>query len=58
MAIRRTSRPLSNEEIVAKWRDNATMTFNGGRVAELEAVVLGLEEAPSALAAFRRFATV
>jgi len=52
------SRPLSNEEIVAKWRDNATMTFNGGRVAELEAVVLGLEEAPSALAAFRRFATV
>jgi 2-methylcitrate dehydratase PrpD len=52
------NRPLSNGEIVQKWRDNAAMTFGPDRVAVLERAVLGLDEAASALAAFDGFATV
>ena len=51
------NRPLSNGEIVAKYRDNAAMTFGAERVARLEADVLGLDAAASALEAFSGFAT-
>ncbi len=52
------NRPLTNDEIVAKWQDNAAMAFGPDRVRDLQAAVLGLDEAGSAVAAFDRFATV
>jgi 2-methylcitrate dehydratase PrpD len=51
------NRPLTNDEIVEKWVDNAQMTFGPDRVRDLQAAVLGLDQAPSALAAFDGFAT-
>jgi hypothetical protein len=48
-------RPLSNEEIVAKFRANAATAFNGDIVARMEAAMLGLdtpERGAERLAAF------
>ena len=39
------NRPLTNDEIVAKWQDNAAMAFGPDRVRDLQAAVLGLDEA-------------
>ncbi len=46
-------RPLSNSEIIAKYRDNAAMAVNAGKAGKIEAAVLGLDEAELALEALR-----
>lgn len=48
-------RPLANEEIVAKFRDNAATAFNGDVVARMEAAMLGLEEASDGAAQLAAF---
>lgn len=49
-------RPLSNDEILAKFRDNAALWAGPGKVAAMEAAMLGLEDAPSAVDTLRVFA--
>jgi 2-methylcitrate dehydratase PrpD len=46
-------RPLANEEIVAKFRENAATAFDTDTIARLEASMLGLESAASAADALR-----
>ena len=48
-------RPLSNGEIVAKYRANATLWTGPDRVATMEAAMLGLNDAPHAVTAFTAF---
>ncbi|MEL6374914.1 MAG: MmgE/PrpD family protein [Pseudomonadota bacterium] len=47
------NRPLSNDDIVAKFRDNAAMLVNPARAATMEAAMLTLDEAADAGAALR-----
>ena len=49
-------RPLSNDDILVKWHDNAGMLVNGEKAAGLQAAVLALDEAPDAVAVFEGFA--
>lgn len=49
-------RPLSNAEIVEKYRDNAALWAAPAKVAAMEAAMLGLEDAPVAVDALRIFA--
>jgi len=49
-------RPLSNDEIVIKWRDNAAMMVNAERAELLEHALLDLDESYDALSAFEGFA--
>ena len=46
-------RPLSNAEIVAKFRDNAVMAFNDEVVDRMQEAMLGLETAANAAEALR-----
>jgi len=48
-------RPLSNGEIVAKYRDNAALGQSPDKAAARETVMLGLDDAPDAVAALRVF---
>lgn len=48
-------RPLANAEIVDKYRQNAGLWASPDRVARMEAAMLGLDEAPSAVAALAAF---
>ena len=48
-------RPLSNAEIIAKYRDNAALWAGPAKVAAMEEAMLGLEDAPSAVDALRVF---
>lgn len=50
-------RPLSNEEIVAKYRDNVGMVFNRERVAAIEESLLALDDTEWGTAAFEAFST-
>lgn len=50
-------RPLSNEEILIKWRDNARMLVNGDKVERLQAAMLDLDAAGDGVAVFEAFAT-
>ncbi len=49
-------RPLSNEEIIAKWRDNAAMLVNDGKVDRLQAAVLALDTTEDGVDVFEAFA--
>ncbi|MFT5507626.1 MAG: 2-methylcitrate dehydratase PrpD [Hyphomicrobiaceae bacterium] len=49
-------RPLSNDDILVKWHDNAGMLVNGEKAAKLQEAVLALDEAPDAVAVFEGFA--
>jgi 2-methylcitrate dehydratase PrpD len=48
-------RPLSNAEIVEKYRDNAALWAGPDKVAAMEAAMLGLDEAENAVAALGTF---
>jgi len=48
-------RPLSNAEIVAKYRANAALWAGPAKVARMEAALLGLDNTDDALAAFAPF---
>ena len=48
-------RPLSNDEILAKFRANAAMTVDGEGAERMIDAALGLEAAPNGAAAFRVF---
>jgi 2-methylcitrate dehydratase PrpD len=48
-------RPLSNAEIVAKYRDNAALWAGPAKVKTMEASLLALDESPSAVDAFAPF---
>ena len=48
-------RPLSNAEIVAKYRDNAGLGADPAKVAAMEAAMLGLDQAGSAVQALATF---
>ena len=48
-------RPLSNDEILAKFRANAAMTVDGEGAERMIGAALGLEAAPNGVAAFRVF---
>ena len=50
-----TDRPLSNSEILTKYRDNAAMWAGPDRVAAMEAAMLGLDDAPGAAEALSVF---
>lgn len=48
-------RPLSNEEIIIKWRDNAAMLVHAEKVEQLQSTLLGLDSAADAAAVFEGF---
>jgi 2-methylcitrate dehydratase PrpD len=48
-------RPLANDEIVAKYRQNAAMAAGAEKVAEMEKAMLSLETAPRAVDALAAF---
>lgn len=48
-------RPLGNDDILAKFRDNAAMTVDAETAERMIDAALGLEAAPNALAALRVF---
>lgn len=50
-------RPLDNAEIVEKFRQNAALWAGPDRVTTMQAAMLGLDDAPSALGALRAFAS-
>lgn len=48
-------RPLTNEEIIEKFRSNAAMTADGDSIERMLGAMLGLEAAPNAVTALKPF---
>ncbi len=48
-------RPLSNDDIIEKFRANAAMTTDGDSIERMLGAMLGLEAAPNAVAALKPF---
>ena len=49
------NRPLTNEEIVEKYRANAALWTGPDRMAAMESAMLTIEDAPSAVSSFDPF---